>query len=504
MQDTEIDSSAPLESEKFSRKLRANKIGAGDRASENLIAKIAYFIMCYSWIFDFRSEGAKSGLATQQFFLIIYLAAFVPFLISYKGSGVKIRGLDLTIIFSLFFLLIGTISGLINDQEYYQIFRNSINIFIYITMVYTTSKIVVLGDRRSSIYFFLFLTFFYSVSTFIIYYIRQGGIDFTTIRFQIIGSSSIAALALISLSFLYRLPLIAYVSIITTAAIVFISITRTYVFVAVTQLYPVLKNARRVFGPREIILSFVLITLIPSIYVYTEFFSNRWEERVSVRSTSTDIDPTLYARMDEWNFMVQRVFESPKNAFFGSGFAAITEYYLPNDISKEKESDIGFGHSNHISLIFIAGFLGGGPLLILHFVQFGQALRFLSDVISGRMKDSDILFLGAWGALILIGTFIANILAAAFTNRGTSLWFAIGTGLFLGGRACFDPQNINVLRRSMPNFYLEKTVVRRHAQALARAKKRTSDLKSEQLPDAVLRRRSALSEDQGKQQCPLD
>lgn len=504
MHETETDLSAPLQGELRKQRLVPNKNGTPGQSSSNIIPRVSYFFMCYAWIFDFRSEGAKSGLATQQLFLVIYLAALVPFFVSYKGNGVHVRGLGTTVIFSFIFIFIGTISGLIADQEYYQIFRNSINIFIYITMVYATSKILVLGTQKTSVYYFLILSFCYSISTLIIYYIRQGGIDFSRVRFEIIGPSTISGIALIGLSLLYRIPLIGYASMITSTVIVFISITRTFILVAVSQIFAIVKNARSVFGPGEIVLSLVLLTSISTGYVYTEFFSDRWEERVSVRSKLTDIDPTLYARMDEWNFMMKKTLDSPKSVFFGSGFAAITEYYLPSDISKAAESDIGFGHSNHFSLIFIAGLLGGLPLLLLHFLQLGQAIGFISRVVRGGMKDSDTLFLAAWGALIVIGTFMSNILAAAFTNRGTSLWFALGTGLFLGGRACFDPHNIRILRESMPNFYTESIVSRRNTRAIARMRSQTSNPKAERLPDAVLRRRSALSADKNDPQCLPD
>ena len=463
------------------------------RNLSNFSAKISYFFMCYAWIFDFRSEGAGSSFATQQFFIIIYLVSFLNFFVSYTNIGVKIRGLSITILLSLLFILIGTVSGLLADQDYYLIFRNAANIFIYLTMVYATSKIIVSYGQQKLVDYFILMTFLYSVSTFIIYYIRQGGIDFQTVRYQIIGSSTIAASALIFLSIIYRIPLLGYVAIISSSVIIFVSVTRSYIIIAISQSFPFIRNIRTVAGIREIILAFLLITSIPSIYIYTEFVSNRWTERISARSNAEDIDPTLYARIDEWTFMINETFKSPVNVFFGSGFAAETEYYLPDDISKSRESDIGYGHSNHLSLIFIAGFFGGGPLLILHFLQFIASFRFIGSVIRGRIKDSDVLFLGAWGSLIIIGTFVGNILASTFTNRSTSLWYAIGTGLFLGGRACFDPQNRHILLSSMPNFYTQLAIVRRRARPIAQSNRQRADLDSKELPAAVIRRRRALA-----------
>lgn len=460
-----------------------------NQVSINLAAKISYFVMCYSWIFDFRSEGAGSSFAVQQFFIITYVIAFLTFAISYRDNGVYIKGLVVNILFSLLFVLVGTISGLIADQEYYLIFRNATNIFIYLTMVYATSKIIVSYGRRQLVNYFILMAFFYSISTLIIYYIRQGGIDFLSIRFQIIGSSIIAVSALIPLSIIYRIPLFGYVAILSSSMILILSVTRTYVLVAILQIFPFTKYLIKIAGPREIFLSLVFMMSIPSIYIYTEFISDRWEQRVSARSNNEDIDPTLYARMDEWGFMLDQTFKSTSNAFFGSGFAAETEYYLPNDISKEKESDIGFGHSNHLSLIFIAGFLGGGPLLILHIWQFIQSFYFVGSVVNSRLKDSDVLFLAAWGALIVIGTFLANVLGAAFTNRSATLWYAIGTGLFLGGRACFEPQNRRILLKSMPDFYAQLAISRRQTRPVRQTSTQRTNLNSSELPAAVMRRR---------------
>lgn len=459
----------------------------------NFVAKIAYFLMCYSWFFDFRSEGAGSSLGTQQFFIIFYLISFINFTISHKDNGVHVRGLGLTIILSLLFILIGTIAGLVSDQDVYLIFRNGANIFIYITMTYATSKIIVTSGRRQLVNGFIMMTFLYTISTLIIYYVRQGSIDFDTVRFQIIGPSTIAASALIILSFIYRLPRMGYAAIITSSLIVFVSVTRTYIVVVLFQFVPLLKDIRKIAGPREFTIAILLITSIPTIYVYTEFISNRWEDRVSVQSESEDIDPTLYARMDEWGFMAEKTFRSPVNVLFGSGLAAETEYYLPDDISKAKESDIGFGHSNHFSLIFIAGFIGGLPLLILHIIQFIQSFKFVSSVFKGRMKDSDVLFLATWGALIIIGTFIANVLSSSFTNRGSSMWYAIGTGLFLGGRACFDPENRQLLLRSIPTFYNQLAVTRRQRLVHSHSPRKRTNLNPERLPAAVARRRRALA-----------
>ena len=69
----------------------ANQNYTENKIASNLAAKISYFVMCYSWIFDFRSEGAGSSFAVQQFFIITYAIAFLNFAISYRDNGVHIK-----------------------------------------------------------------------------------------------------------------------------------------------------------------------------------------------------------------------------------------------------------------------------------------------------------------------------------------------------------------------------------------------------------------------------
>ena len=98
---------------------------------------------------------------------------------------------------------------------------------------------------------------------------------------------------------------------------------------------------------------------------------------------------------------------------------------------------MGFGHNQFLSLLFIAGVTGGLPLLILHLQQFIIALR--TTLTMGRRKwgpNHHLEFLTLWGALIIVGYIVYNFLAFSFGFRGMSLWYGIGTGLMLGGRAC--------------------------------------------------------------------
>jgi hypothetical protein len=138
--------------------------------------------------------------------------------------------------------------------------------------------------------------------------------------------------------------------------------------------------------------------------------------------------------ISEWTLSVWRF-------LFGSGLAARTVYDEASALTGGTGFMIGFGHNLHLSLLFIAGAVGGFPLLFLQWHQVFLSWRFLRRTIAFPDLRNDAVFLGAWGATILLGYFAVNFVSAPFVSRGPSFWFGIGTGLLLGAQARFDPAN---------------------------------------------------------------
>jgi hypothetical protein len=128
----------------------------------------------------------------------------------------------------------------------------------------------------------------------------------------------------------------------------------------------------------------------------------------------------------------------------GNGLAAETEYWNPKSVGGGREYDIGFGHNQHLSMLFVAGFMGGGPILLIQFIQFFAAIQMLYRMAGRNQPWSDSMLLGAWGAASVIGYVVGGFLAPTFAGRGAAVWYGVGTGLMLGAQAQFDPRNAHV------------------------------------------------------------
>ena len=63
-----------------------------------------------------------------------------------------------------------------------------------------------------------------------------------------------------------------------------------------------------------------------------------------------------------------------------------------------------------------------------------QAFFFLKMATRYRRNDENLIFLGMWGAVIILGMLAFNFFASSFGLRGFALWYGIGTGLLIGAR----------------------------------------------------------------------
>ena len=124
---------------------------------------------------------------------------------------------------------------------------------------------------------------------------------------------------------------------------------------------------------------------------------------------------------------------------FGNGLAAETSLIGPEAflagqlvgrISVISIHSNGFGHNNHLSLLFIGGLLAGLPFLLLLFLNAISALRLTWILLrTGTLADT-VVYTGVWGSLIIIGLVTIGFVSGIFGDRATSLWYGIGTGMF--------------------------------------------------------------------------
>jgi O-antigen ligase len=410
----------------------------------------SYALMLAAWMFDFRASGEGQGLAIQAIFAGVYLFAFALFVIGDHGRAMRIEGLGIFMFCSALFLATGLGAGLADGQSIYPLFRNGFSIVVYVTAVYATARIVVSASPTVLRQMLGLACLVYAIASFFITQLQQGAIDLSRARFEIVGNSVIAALAYLTLLLTFRLTRIELGTMLVNFALVFLSVTRTFLIVVMVQALPAIRNARSLFGPRIIAYSLLAVAVIVMVLVSGQFGVERWSERLQNRGSASGQDITYLTRLSEWQFMWNAFLSSVDSFLFGHGFAARTVYWIPKEVGGGFEESIGFGHNQYLSMLFTAGFIGAMPLVAVQLQQAWRAYRFLVAAIRAGRSQSDLLFVGAWGALIVLGMLSANYLMSIFGSRGGSLWFGIGTGMLLGVQAWFDPINRRLPRRPAP------------------------------------------------------
>jgi hypothetical protein len=408
-----------------------------------------YVLLLAAWLFDFQSEGEGQGVAIQAYFAAAFGFALIMLLIGDRAAGRRIQGLAALVTCGGIYLGVGVASGLLNGQLAYPVLRNSLSVVIYLTTAYVTARVVLTTDPARLRFVLGLFCLLYAGSAYLTFDASAGGVDLERVRFQIVGSSAIAALGYAVLAALFKLTKVEIAATALNGLIILLSITRTYLLVLVAQATVYVGQVRRVFSPRLIIAGLLGLVALAGVFTYGQQQVLRWEDRIGSSGGSSFTEyQTVYTRLSEWQFMINSWTSSTDHFLFGAGIAAKTTYYKPLGLGSGSEFMIGFGHNQHLSMPFTAGAVGGFPLLFLQWFQVFAAWRFLRHTIRTPHLRSDAVFLGAWGATILIGCFTLNMFAATFTVRGMSLWFGIGTGLLLGVQALFDP--VNTPRKGQP------------------------------------------------------
>jgi hypothetical protein len=98
-------------------------------------------------------------------------------------------------------------------------------------------------------------------------------------------------------------------------------------------------------------------------------------------------------------------------------------------------ADVGIGHENHVSILFVAGVLGGGGLLLVQLLNVAQAIALIRKLTDRTITYSeDLVRIGAWGAVMVIGVFAVGFLSGTINDRPMCLWYGIGTGMLYWAR----------------------------------------------------------------------
>ncbi|MBB4427334.1 hypothetical protein GGD66_005916 [Bradyrhizobium sp. CIR48] len=397
--------------------------------------------------FDFKSEGAGAAAQIQGALLFLYIFLSGLFWLATAPSIQEVQSPLLGIVVG-WFCFESSLTALVNGQELYPVFINTIPVLIFGSSAYVTARALnVVKDLGTILTALKILALIYLLSRFLIILLGTG-IDLMTIRYQILGGSVNACLGLIATSLLFRLTILDLIIVSATLIVVGLSVTRTQVVVALAQfaIYaraPWVLMVRGKLISRTILLGCLLGTALTLDLVSEAGIVERWFSRLFV-SSEVGFDPTLLTRRAEVNFMAESFLGSPGTFLFGQGLAAPTiltgpeaamAAQLVGRLSVEQIHSIGFGHQNYWAILFIGGVVGGGPLLCVLFWHGFQALSFVSWFRQHRWKDEGVFHLGVWGATIVIGMLTYGFLAGLFGDRIISLWYGIGTGLLMGCRS---------------------------------------------------------------------
>lgn len=405
---------------------------------------VLYLGMVAAWLFDFQADTSGAGLAIQAFFLSIFVVFGLLFFFADRAGQFRIPGLGPLMVTGTLYVVTAAISGLVAGQPVYAVLRNALPASIYLAIAYPSARVIAQSDPQILRRWLTRLCLGFLVTGFVIGFANSGN-TFETVRFQILGGSTIPALGYIALAALFRLTVVEWAAFCFALFVTFLSVTRTNLVIIFTQALPLLRHANLVFSRRIILLSLVAIVAILIVVQFGAFGIDRWTARLFGSAQDRGIDPTAYARLSEVTYMYEAWTRSIAQFLFGNGLAAHTEYYVPIGYQVAFDYSVGFGHNQYMSILFTAGLVGGGPLMVVQLMHVWRSFVLLTRVVRQPRPSWHLLMLTAWGAVIVLGLMANNALSSSFGSRSISLWFGIGTGLLLGGQACFLPENRRIL-----------------------------------------------------------
>ena len=397
----------------------------------------AYTTMILAWMFDFRAESAGAGLAVQGAFLAVYFYGAMRFFILREGAKLYVPGLAPVVYCVSLFVAVGVARAVVQGLDVYATFRQALSAIMYLISVVTTAWMIIHADLRSLRANFAKLALGYGVMAAVVVQLFGGGVDISTARFEIIGGSVFSMIAYAPMYVLFDIYKIEITNIAVSFILIFISVTRSYPLVIAGQFLAIFPALWRFFSARLVLAGSVALVLFMSFAFASNLGFERWNERLFGARDSSGQDYTASTRLSEDQFLIDHFLESPTTIAFGNGISHETTWVNPREVGGGEEHGTGYGHNQYLSLLYIAGIIGGLPLLLLSFQQSFLALRTTFTLCKGSWGPGNNLeFLTLWGAIIVVGYTVYNFGAAAFGSRGMAIWYGVGTGLMLGGRAC--------------------------------------------------------------------
>ena len=221
------------------------------------------------------------------------------------------------------------------------------------------------------------------------------------------------------------------------AVIIIFSVTRTQILiVAVLGAVVLVAGLKRMLNLRTILMGVVGLPLFAGlIYEVARILPGnqmgRWFTRTSSFQAGT-ADLSGLERLSQMVFQLQKLSGAGIEKFIGFGIAAPGGNYAPFEAYEATHgilgmySPIGFADNTYVSMLFLAGLIGAGPLLLAQFVWLRNSFRATGFILKAYPPKYSWM---AMAPLAVISFQISNVLGASFADRGQSVFFGLCLGI---------------------------------------------------------------------------
>lgn len=419
-----------------------------DRSGENKSIIRIFAICILIWALDYKAASSGQAAGLQGAILGIFIIASFFLTIFSLQQRISAEPLWVLMLVTIVFIIDSSIVGLSLGQPGYAIFVNLIPSFIYICAgAIAFMTLCAVKDKNSFLDVLRLACLIFGAVHVLITILTRGAINTSASRFEVLSGATVPSLAIIAIGLIRRLSKLDFVVIILNLSLSLLSVTRTLLVVLAIQIASIFIARPSTLVRRSTIKGLSLFSLALVIVLVLDYASGsglaeRWVQRITF-SQKVGVDPTALSRLAETHFMLESFEHSTESVLFGNGLAAITSLTGPDAAAVEhivgpvsaSLHSIGFGHENYASILFVAGVFGGGGLLLLQFLNGIQSLALIRKIEILDFKDNDAAArVGLWGALIVIGELVIGLFGGTLADRGTCLWFGIGTGMLYWAR----------------------------------------------------------------------
>lgn len=404
------------------------------------------------WALDYKAASSGQAAALQGAILVVFITVSFFLTIFCLRRNIDAGRLWVLMLVTTVFIVDSTIVGLSLGQPGYAIFVNAIPSFNYIcASAITFMTLRAIKDQSAFLDVLRGACVIFGAAHILIAILSRGAINTSSTRYEVLSAATIPSLAIIAIGVIKRLSKLDLVIIILNLAISLLSVTRTLLAVLAIQIAAIFIARPSIAFKRSTLKGLSLIGIALSIVLALDYGSgtglaDRWITRLTV-SHKVGVDPTALSRSAEVHFMLQGFIYSTERALFGNGLAALTSLTGPDAALAAsivgRQSlifhSVGFGHENYVSILFVAGALGGGGLILLQLLNGLQSLALIRKIESAKFDElSAAAHAGLWGALIVIGELVVGLFGGTMADRDACLWFGIGTGMMYWARYRFS------------------------------------------------------------------